>query len=181
LNKTYINGYNTPAALLASFLIVDFDMVKQSKHYRHQFRFRSCGEDLELTDKMEINILELQKLPAEAEASDLWYWMKLIKSDNDKEALDMIADHDPSLEKAIGVLKKLSADESARMLAEDREKRRRDIVSIRRAGVAEGEAIGASRERVALARNLLKIAMPVEQIAKVTTLSVKEIERLREE
>ncbi|MDR1803565.1 MAG: hypothetical protein LBQ94_08155 [Treponema sp.] len=41
----------------------------------------------------------------------------------------MLATKSPQLEKAVGVLKELSADERTRMLAEAREKARRDEVS----------------------------------------------------
>jgi len=41
----------------------------------------------------------------------------------------MLATRSPQLEKAVGVLKELSADERTRMLAESREKARRDEAS----------------------------------------------------
>jgi predicted transposase/invertase (TIGR01784 family) len=168
-----------------SIIITDYDFIPESEHYRHQFRFRSCGDMIEFTDVMEINVLESPKLPAEAETSNLWYWLKLIKSDNDKEALNMIANHDPSLKKAVGILKKLSADERARMIAEKEEDNRRlREASLRgareeghEAGLAEGEAI----RQVKIARNFLSMGLPLEQISEGTGLTVEEINRLRDE
>ena len=58
----------------------------------------------------------------------------------------MLATKGPELKKAVGVLKELSADERTRMLAEAREKARRDEVSrlnkARREGREEGVQIG---------------------------------------
>jgi len=65
---------------------------------------------------------------------------------NDEEELRMLATKSPQLEKAVGVLKELSADERTRMLAEAREKARRDEVSrlnrARREGREEGKEEG---------------------------------------
>ena len=57
----------------------------------------------------------------------------------------------PELKKAVGVLKELSADERTRMLAEDREKARRDITSrldgARKEGIQIGEERGEEKSR----------------------------------
>ena len=61
----------------------------------------------------------------------------------------MLATKSPELKKAVGVLKELSADERTRMLAEDREKARRDMASrldgAKREGIKIGEQIGEQR------------------------------------
>ena len=96
--------------------------------YHHQFRYRT-GDGIEFTDLSEINTLDLSKLPADDDSTDLWYWMKFIKTD-DEEVLDMLATRSPQLRKAVGVLKELSADEQTRMLYEEREMARRDLESL---------------------------------------------------
>ncbi|MDR3183404.1 MAG: hypothetical protein LBT89_10920, partial [Planctomycetaceae bacterium] len=97
----------------------------------------------------------------------------------------MLAANNPMIGKAVGILKKLSADERTRMLAEKREMMRMDIsASIKNAtliglergleqgleqglvrgraeGIAEGEARGLAegeaRRAVEIARNALKM------------------------
>jgi hypothetical protein len=78
----------------------------------------------------------LNKLPADDDSTDLWKWMKFIKSD-DEEGFDMLAQNIPQLKKAVGVLKELSADERTRMLYESREKARMDFESMRDGAVKE--------------------------------------------
>jgi len=73
----------------------------------------------------------------------------------------MLAKKGPELKKAVGVLKELSADERTRMLAEAREKARRDEVSrrnrARREGREEGIKIGEERGREEGHKDILKL------------------------
>jgi len=101
--------------------------VPEGDKYHHQFRYRT-DDGIEFTDLSEINTLDLNKLPADDDSTELWYWMKFIKTD-DEEVLDMLATRSPQMRKAVGVLKELSADEQTRMLYESREMARRDIES----------------------------------------------------
>lgn len=80
-----------------------------------------------------------------------------------------IAEKNPAIDKAWGVVKELSADEKARLIAESREKARRDYAD---------QIKGAYRQ---VARNLLRMDMSVEKIAEATGLPVTEIERLAAE
>jgi predicted transposase/invertase (TIGR01784 family) len=157
-----------------SIIITDFVLVPENDHYHNQFRFRSDKDGAGFTDITEINVLELPKLPSKAENSDLWYWTKLIKSDNDKEALDMIAERNQQMKKAVGVLMELSADQRARMLYDEKEKARRDEAS--RIGGARRE--GSDERANAIAKNLLAMALPLDQIVRATGLTREAIEQL---
>jgi len=101
--------------------------IPEGDNYHHQFRYRT-DDGIEFTDLSEINTLDLNKLPADDDSTELWYWMKFIKTD-DEEVLDMLATRSPQMRKAVGVLKELSADEATRMLYEKREMARRDYES----------------------------------------------------
>jgi predicted transposase/invertase (TIGR01784 family) len=162
-----------------SIIITDFVLVPENVEYHNQFRFRSDKDGADFTDITEINVLELPKLPSKAENSDLWYWTKLIKSDNDKEALDMIAERNQQMKKAVGVLMELSADQRARMLFDEREKARRDVASMtdgaRRDGIKEGSNARAN----AMARKMLLRNRPIDEIMDYTELSREAIEQLR--
>ena len=117
-----------------------------------------------------INTLELNKVPQEADNTELWYWMKFIKTDDGK-VLDMLSQRNPQMRKAVGVLKELSADERMRMLYEEREKARRDIVS---------RVDGAKKDtQEEIARKLLKRNRPIDEIIEDTGLTCEEIEALQ--
>ena len=109
--------------------------MPEGDKYHHQFRYRT-NDGIEFTDLSEINTLDLSKLPPDDDSTELWYWMKFIKTD-DEEVLDMLAQRNPQMRKAVGVLKELSADEATRMLYEKREMARRDMESWKEAMTQE--------------------------------------------
>jgi predicted transposase/invertase (TIGR01784 family) len=150
-------------------IITNYTLVPENEYYHNQFRYRSDKDGTLFTDLTEFNTLELSKLPSDTDSSELWYWMKFIKSDNE-EVLDMLAERSPQMKKAVGVLKELSADERTRMLYEKNEIARRDY---------ESRIGGAKRERsLEIARNLLLMNLPFDQIVTATGLSNKEVEEL---
>ncbi|MCL2079974.1 MAG: Rpn family recombination-promoting nuclease/putative transposase [Oscillospiraceae bacterium] len=154
---------------VVSIIILDYDFVKGTEQYHHKFRNRT-EDGIEFTDLTEINTLELSKLPSDTDSSALWNWMKFIKSD-DGEVLDMIAERNPQIRKAVGVLKELSADERTRMLFDEREKARRDVAS---------RMAGARRDgHIDVAKNLVKMGMTIDSIIQATGLSKEEIKSLQ--
>jgi predicted transposase/invertase (TIGR01784 family) len=124
----------------------------------------------EFSDLLEVNTLELPKLPKRKDKSKLYDWLQFFKTKKEEE-LEMLASNNPMIGKAVGILKKLSADERTRMLAEKREMMRMDISASIKKGRAEQAA--------ATARYLLGIKIPISEIAAATNLSRKEIEKLR--
>jgi len=120
-----------------------------SGRYHHQFRYRT-GDGIEFTDLVEVNTLELPKLPRKTDNTELWNWMWFMETSDEGE-LEMLATKSPELKKAVGVLKELSADERTRMMAEDREKFRRDMASredgARQEGREEGREEGVQIRR----------------------------------
>ena len=118
-----------------------------------------------------LDFADLNKLPPDDDSTDLWYWMKFIKSD-DEEVMDMLATRSPQMRKAVGVLKELSADEATRMRYENREKARRDEES----RIADAE----KKAKVEIAKKLLNRNRPIEEIIEDTGLTLAEIEAIRD-
>ena len=116
-----------------TIIITDDIFISKGDKYHNQFRYRT-KDGLEFSSLSEINTLDLGKLPPDDDCTDLWYWMKFIKSD-DEEVLDVMATKSPQMKKAVAVLRELSADERTRMLYENRERARRDFESIKRDAV----------------------------------------------
>jgi predicted transposase/invertase (TIGR01784 family) len=155
---------------VVSIIITDFPIkfIPQNDKYHNQFRYRT-EDGTELTDLIETNTLELQKLPSVTDNSALWDWLEFIRTDSE-EVLDMLQERSPEMRKAVGFLKELSADERTRMLAESRENARRDEASRMR---------GAERKKAKeIAREMMGDNMPVSQIIKYTGLSQDEIFQL---
>jgi len=154
-------------------IITAYDFVP-SNHYHHQFRYRSNKDGTEFTNMTEFNTLELPKLPPTEDSTDLWYWMKFM-SVNNEEDLEMLAQRSPQMRKAVGVLKELSADERTRMLYEEREIARRDLMSRLGGARADGIAEGLSNA----ARNALKIGMSIDTVMNITGLDREKVEAIK--
>jgi predicted transposase/invertase (TIGR01784 family) len=154
---------------VVNVIIVNFPLIEGSDRYHHQFRNRT-EDGIEFTDLTEYNILELSKLPKENDGSDLWYWLKFMKSENE-EALKVVAERNPVMKKAVGILMELSEDERTRMIAESREKEWRDWMS---------RMDGAKLDGIKLvARNAISEGLDIETIIRITGLTSKDIESLQ--
>ena len=92
----------------------------------------------------------------------------------------------PQIRKALDLLRQMSADESIRLLAEEREKALKDEASALASARREGEQIGLEKgekkKALEAARSLLKMnLLTFEQIAEVTGLPVGEVKRMKDE
>ena len=148
-----------------TIVITEDIFVPEGDRYHHQFRYRTV-DGIEFSDLVEINTLDLNKLPPDDDSTDLWNWMKFIKSEDDEEVLDMLAQRSPQMRKAVGVLKELSADEVTRMLFEKREMARMDFESMWQGIIAEKDAEIAGKD-AEIAGNYAKLADKDAEIARL--------------
>lgn len=124
-----------------SIIITDYNLITENDKYHNVYRLYDKDTSSEFTDLIEINILELPKLPQEEDNSKLWYWLKFLKS-NKEEEMKMLAAKDAGVEKAVCVLAELSQDEKERLLAESREKAYRDWQASMESSFSDGEIRG---------------------------------------
>jgi predicted transposase/invertase (TIGR01784 family) len=86
------------------------------------------------------------------------------------------------VKKAVVKLLSLSEDEQARMLADSREKLRRDISAQVRAGEKRGweggMEEGLEEGKRSVARNLIKLGQPVDMVVQATGLSREVVQSL---
>ncbi|MCL2005930.1 MAG: Rpn family recombination-promoting nuclease/putative transposase [Planctomycetaceae bacterium] len=180
-----------------SIIITDFQLIANSKAYHHRFRFYDAKNKVELTNVQEINTLELTKLPKKSDETDLFDWMMLIRAKSEEE-YDMLAEKKPIFKKVVAVVKKLSADEEARMVYDKQELWRMDYAATMRnaarkgmargleagraegraEGKAEGRAEGETKAKIETARIMKSKGFSPADIADVTGLTEKEIERI---
>ncbi|MDR0716774.1 MAG: Rpn family recombination-promoting nuclease/putative transposase [Azoarcus sp.] len=168
-------------------LITDHVQISENRVYHNRYRLRDAETGSEFTDLVEINTLELPKLPCETDGTVLWNWLKFLDVRR-KEELTMLT-QDPQIGKAVAKLMALSEDEEARMLAESREKLRRDISAAEHAarkeglerGREEGREEGRGKAQLAIARKALEKGLAVETVAAITGLSQSDILLLQSE
>ena len=155
--------------------IVNFQIF-DCPEYHSRFAVTEETRHEKLTDKCAIHFFELKKISKKANKNDLAeLWLQLINAETEEE-LDMLEKTGvDSIQKAVYVLHQMSDDEKVREMARIREKALHDEASAMSGAKSEGRVEG----RVEVARNLLDMNLPVEQIKKATGLSHREIEALR--
>jgi len=124
-----------------SLVITDEKLIRESPNYHHRFTFYDKDSKVEFSDIIEIHTLELTKLPNNTDGTKLYDWAKFIAATTEEE-LNMVAERNPEVKKAVVTLRKLTADEQVRDMHERREKALRDIDSRERFARAEGKAEG---------------------------------------
>ncbi|GAA0793228.1 hypothetical protein GCM10008910_07830 [Faecalicatena orotica] len=126
--------------------ILDFiHFPNDNKCYR-RIHFRDDQTSQLYSDKMELQILELKKLPPEVKTGeDVLAWMKFFSSKS-KEEFQNMAKTNEYLDEAYNTLLNLSADEKKRLEYEAREKALNDyntqISSAEKRGLKAGEEMG---------------------------------------
>jgi predicted transposase/invertase (TIGR01784 family) len=91
----------------------------------------------------------------------------------------MLAKRSPQMKKPVDKLLELNQDADARALFEGREKQRRDNMAFQRRarmeGIQEGIQKGRQEGIFGVAKKMLEMNMPVEDIARATGLTIEEI------
>ena len=133
---------------------------------------------------MEIQILELRKLPKELKNdSDILNWMRFLGGKTRRE-FEAMAKKDEYIEEAYRELEKLSADEQAKLEYEAREKAIRDhnsqMNSALKRGMQRGMEKGIEEGKRSLIRTMLENGAEPDLIAKLTGLSLSEIKEAEE-
>jgi predicted transposase/invertase (TIGR01784 family) len=159
-----------------TILITDFVLIKENEVFHNRFRLYDENTKARFPDSMEINVLEIPKV-RENDGSRLSNWMRFFaaKTEEDFMALSQTS---PAIAEAWGVIKHLSADESARMIAESREKGRMDMEAYRETGRREGLREGEQKGKLEVARNLLRKKLSADDISDATGLSIEEVKKL---
>jgi predicted transposase/invertase (TIGR01784 family) len=192
-------GYDKIEQVIA-IVITDFVLLEDEPDYHNKFHIRNDKSGKLFSDIIEINSLELPKLPEISDKTELWDFMRFLNAETEDE-MEAVAKENPTIRKTVAVVKKLSRDEKARMYAEARMQALRDEESGRlyalkqgieeglkqglEQGLEQGKAVGREEgERnkslaiVAIARNLKNKNMSVTDIVDITGLPADEIEAL---
>ena len=159
-----------------SIIILDHE-IKELKGIEEldtkwQIRDNKTGKKL-LTDHLEIIIVEIPKAIKQYknnEQNKICQWM-LFFDDPNKEELKDIMEENQNIKEAVEELKGMSEDEELRILAELREKGRRDEYAAREYAIEQSI--------IEMARKMLEEGIKIEVISKVTGLSYEEIEKIK--
>lgn len=126
--------------------ITDYNLINESDKYHNVYTMRDKDGN-EFTNLIEINTLELPKLPQDDDKSDLWNWMKFLKSEKEEE-FEMVETKSKELKKAVCVLRELSQDEETKLIFEAQEKARMDYEDRMEGAFSKGKIEGETEEKI---------------------------------
>ena len=135
-----------------------------------------------LTDKFELDIIELSKIKGrENEKDQLLDWLVFLENPESERVARKMKENE-NLKEAVEKLDRISEDEKMQRIIELREKAIRDEHAIYAKGVDDGiekgVEKGAKEKQVEIAKKLLKRKINILDIVEITGLTEVEIEKL---
>ena len=173
-------GDNYKVKKVISIVITNYKLIAENETYHNVYHLYDKNTGSKFTDVLEINTLELPKIPQESDNTELWDWLKFLKAEREEE-FEVLAQKNPGIHKAFGVLKELSQDEKTRLLYEAREKALWDERARLEGAYVKGKSEGKLEGKLEVATNLLRKKMSYDAIIELTGLTYAEIEGLAKE
>lgn len=137
------------------------------------------AKKLILTDKLELDIIELSKIKGrENEKDQLLDWLIFLENP-ESERVTLKMEENENLKDAVEKLNKISEDEKMQRIIELREKAIRDEHAIYEKGVNDGVEKGSKEKELQIAKNMLKKGIKESDIKEITGLTKEEIEELK--
>lgn len=189
-------GYSSTKKAIC-IMVADFkiEKLKEITNYHTKWNIREEeNRNIILTDKLEIHIIELEKLKNKDGKEKLKQWCKFIKMPESVVESTM-----KEIKMAKEELNKISQDKKERRLAELREKAIMDEMAIRDSGYNDGKKegikegieqgiekgkneglkIGKKIRSIEIAKEMLKENLDLAVISKVTGLSSDELKNIK--
>lgn len=174
-NQDYIENNRT-----ITINILDFNIFEEGPYHEKCMITRKYNGEI-LTEDLEIHFIQIPKCSKKEVKTKLDQWMQFIGNIS-KEGVKRAMEENKEIKKAQEELEYLTGDEEERRLAFLREKAIRDEISningARKEGIKKGIEQGEKRKQLEIAKNMKEEKIPIEQIEKITGLSLKEIENL---
>ena len=182
-------------------LITDFkieNLEELDYHSRWKIMEDKQGKKIILTQKLEIDIIELPKIIGkEKEQDNLLDWLYFLENPKSERVTEKMKENE-NLKEAVKKLDNLSEDEKMQRIADLRQKAIMDEKAIYEKGLEVGiekgmkEGIqrgiekgiekgimeGSQKEKIEIAKKMLELKIDKETIAKATGLTEQEIEKI---
>jgi predicted transposase/invertase (TIGR01784 family) len=175
--------YNKIQKVVSIIIAAEHKLVEKSENFRHKFLLTDKNTGIVLTDKIEVDTLEIMKIPEEAKDNKLVIWLDFMKAKTEEE-LNMLATQRQAtteLLKAVEIVRDLNADEYTKKIAERREKFWRDYKSSITEAIMKGEARGETNKAREIAKSLLSEGLYINFVSKHSKLSIEEVKKIKEE
>jgi predicted transposase/invertase (TIGR01784 family) len=165
-----------------SVLILD-DTSYHSEDFHVCSRIRDYILKFELTDLLEIHILQLSKIHKQRDRdknNTLIQWMNFLNAQT-REELEMAAEANTVIKKATDILTAMSRDEEERLRYEARGQFLFDQQYTLQAAKREGRDEGITITKKEMTQRLISEGMDDQFILKITGLKIEEIQSIRNE
>jgi len=165
-----------PRTLIIS--IIDFRLF-DCEEYHSFFQPLEVNRHTLLSDKMGFHFFELRKLPEEIGDKDaLLLWLSLFKVETEEDLEKIKGMEVPAMEQAINAYYSITASPEFHEIERLREKARHDEAQALRHAEQQGIQQGMRQGKLETAQNLIKMGIPLHQVAAATGLAQTEIEGL---
>ena len=174
-------GYDLlPRTIIIS--IIDFNMF-DCEDYHSFFQLLEVKRHTLLSDKMGFHFFELKKVPEDvSDKNDLLLWLSLFRAETAEDLERIKGMGVPEMNQAINAYYSITASPEFHEIERMREKARHDeaqaLHTAEQKGIQKGIQKGMRQEKIGIARNLIKIGMPPQQISAATGLTQGEVEAL---
>ena len=163
--------------VLIAILDYDLEITKFIGEMQTQWMLRETkNPEIILTNKLEIDIIELRKVKKEYEKNknnEKAQWMLFLDDPNSKEVKE-IMEKNKEINDAVVVVHEMTEDEKMERLAFLRQKAILDEKSLHYHGVKEGER----NKSLEIAKKMKNKKMSIETIIEITGLTKEEVENL---
>ena len=158
-------------------LITDFKIESLEEldyHSRWKIMEDKQGKKIILTQKLEIDIIELPKIIGkEKEQDNLLDWLYFLENPKSERVTEKMKEND-NLKEAVEKLDNLSEDEKMQRIADLRQK----AIMDEKAVYEKGLEVGIEKGKAIIVRRMLELKMDKKTIAKITGLTEQEIDRM---
>ena len=170
-------------------IIIDypFEKTKEIEELSTKWKIRevTTGKEIELTDVLELYIIELPKVREiikKEPKNKLAQWVMFLNNPNERE-VTRIMEENEEIKEAMEELEEISKDEQLRRIAELKEKAIRDeqngLWHAREDGIKEGLEKGIEQGIEKVAKKMIELNIPMEDIINATELTEQQILELK--
>ena len=182
LCSTQLNESEDYSLLNRTIVIFILNYKMKPEKFNNSFAyFKDClsnwrlrnekGEDL--TDALEVNIIELPKVPKIYTSNPFFDWLTFIKSKTEEE-FEMVAKKNPELKRAVARLARISSDQATQILYDYQLKKNMDERVLQKTERAEGLKEGEIKGKIeAVVRLILATKMSLDEAMTILQVDIK--------
>jgi predicted transposase/invertase (TIGR01784 family) len=157
--------------------LLDYEQYPDIDGFHYEFLFRETNHpQLILSHNIALHMFELPGVSLDMRnKSNKHQWLYFIKHAHDEKENDMMANYSiPEIHQAYALLQQYSQDEETRLNAEARQM----AIITEKISLSNAEKQGEKRAKIMMAKNLIQRGMPINEIAMITQLDIKELMHL---